>query len=228
MNVLIACEQSGVMRRAFHERGHFAVSADILPAADGDPWQMHYHGDALDLLAKPWLMLPGGEGYCGNWDLLIAHPPCTFLNMAGIRWLYKKGQKKNGKDLVRWANMRKAATFYNRFRFANVPRVCVENSKMHPYALALCDQPTQVVQPWMFGTPEFKGISLQLKGLPPLMPTNELKRPKYGTREYKKWSKCHYASPGPNRGHERSVSYETVAAAMADQWGGQPIGSAFT
>lgn len=204
MRVLIGCEYSGAVRRAFRERGHDAWSCDLLPAEDGSPY--HFTGDVLKVIERM------------QWDLAIFHPPCTFLNMAGIRWLYRKGKKINGKDSARWKSMREAADFYNRLKGAPIKRIALENSKMHPYAVALCGKQDQVVQPHMFGHPEFKGISLQLHNLPPLVATNQLVVPKHGTDEYKRWSVVHNMTPSPDRWKDRSRTYAGVAEAMAAQW----------
>jgi hypothetical protein len=203
----VACEFSGVVRRAFRERGHNAWSCDLLPAEDGSPY--HFQED----VCGPMCQL--------QWDLAIFHPPCTFLNNAGIRWLYKGGRKENGKDPQRWENMYKAVWFYSLLRQSHtyIPRVALENSEMHTYAKALLGEPDQDVQPWMFGHPEFKCISLQLRNLPKLIPTNQLTPPAHGTQEYKDWSRVHREAPGPNRANNRSRFLPGVADAMAEQWG---------
>lgn len=205
MKVLIGCEYSGAVRRAFRALGHDAWSYDLLPAEDGSAY--HTQGDVLKAIAIE------------QWDLGIFHPPCTFLNMAGIRWLYKGGKKINGRDEARWAAMREAAAFYNALKAAKIPRIALENSKMHPYAVELCGKQTQIVQPHMFGHPEFKGISLQLHNLPKLRPTRQLAIPAHGTKTYAEWSVVHRASPGPDRWKDRSRTYQGVADAMAAQWG---------
>lgn len=205
MRVLIACEFSGVVREAFRRRDHDAWSCDLLPAEDGS--DRHFQDNVFDMINAK------------KWDLIIAHPDCTFLCNSGIKWLYRGGQKKNGKDPERWRNMRKAAKFYNACLNLPAPRIAVENSRMHPYAVALCGEATQYVQPWQFGEQQFKATGLRLKNLPPLVDTNRLVPPKPGTDEHKEWSKVHYASPGPDRWKERSRTLQGIADAMAEQWG---------
>lgn len=195
MRVLVACEFSGTVRRAFRARGHDAWSCDLLPAEDASPF--HFVGDARGLL---WM----------SWDLLIAHPPCTFLSKSGLRWLYVKGQKKNGMDFQRWSDMRAGAEFFNAMVNAPIRSVCVENPRMHLYASTLCGQATQYVQPWQFGHGETKETGFRLRGLKPLVPSNVVAG---------RLPRVHWAAPGPDRWKERSRTYEGIANAMAHQWG---------
>jgi hypothetical protein len=195
MRVLVACEFSGIVRDAFIALGHDAASCDLLPSETHGP---HYQRDVLDLLGTR------------RFDLMIAHPPCRYLNHAGVRWLYKKGRKVNGRDPDRWRRMRAAAILFNRLKEAPIKRIAVENSEMHPYAIALCGRPDQIIQPWQFGHGETKATWLQLKNLPPLEPTDIVEG-----RE----PRVHYASPGVDRWKERSRTLHGIANAMADQWG---------
>jgi hypothetical protein len=146
-----------------------------------------------------------------GWDLMIGHPPCTYLNKAGLRWLYRDGRLANGIAPLRWRRMREAAAFYNSLKAADIPRIALENSEMHPYALELCGKPDQKVQPWMFGHGETKCISLQLKNLPALVPTRVVSG---------RVPRVHFAAPGKDRWKTRARFLPGVAAAMADQWGG--------
>ena len=149
MKVLVACEFSGTVRRAFRARGHEAWSCDLLPASDGSPH--HIQGDALAVL---------GDG----WDLLIAHPPCTRLCNSGVRWLADR-------DL--WAEMRDACALFLAFLNAPVPCVAVENPVMHGHARAIIGRgPDFTVQPWQFGHGEIKRTCFWTRGLPPLRPTS--------------------------------------------------------
>lgn len=195
MRVLVACEFSGVVRCAFAARGHDVWSCDLEPAEDDSP--NHVQGDVRPLL---WL----------GWDLMIAHPPCTFLSKSGLRWLYVDGRKKNGMDFQRWADMYAGAEFFNAMVNAPIARVCVENPRMHPYAQALCGAPTQYVQPWQFGHGEVKETGFRLRNLEPLKSTNVVSG---------RHARVHRAAPGPNRWKERSRTYEGIARAMAEQWG---------
>lgn len=193
MKVLIACEFSGTVRDAFLALGHDAVSCDLLPSASLGP---HIQGDALDHLRE-------------GWDLLIAHPPCTFLANSGVRWLY--GGRGSVRDLDRWKNMEEGAYFFRQMLCAPIPRVAVENPIMHGYARDIIGRaPTQTIQPWQYGHGETKATCLWLKGLPPLQPTKIVEG---------RSPMVHFASPSPDRWKKRSVTLPGIAAAMAAQWG---------
>jgi hypothetical protein len=197
MRVLIACEYSGVIRRAFAARGHDAWSCDLLPSEDRA--NQHIIGDARDLL---------GDG----WDLLmVAHPPCTRLCNSGVRWL---SRPPKGKTLAQmWADLDKAADLFSAFWNAPIDRVAVENPIMHRHArerIRNFAPASQQLQPWQFGHGETKATCLWLKNLAPLRPTNIV-----GGRT----QRVHRMSPGPNRWRERSRTYQGIADAMADQWG---------
>lgn len=207
MRVLVACEFSGVVRRAFTRLGHDAWSCDLLPAEDGS--NRHYVGDARDLL---------GAG----WDLLmVAHPPCTRLCNSGVRWLTKPPRDKTLEQM--WAELDDGAGLFSDFWNAPIERVCVENPVMHRHAaerIVNYQKPTQFVQPWQFGEPQFKATGLYLRGLPKLVPTNILTPPRRGTLEHRRWSRVHRFPPGPDRARERSRFFPGIADAMAEQWGG--------
>lgn len=199
-SVLVACEFSGVVRNAFRARGHDAWSCDILPAADDGYY--HLIGDAIEYIEN------------NHWDLLIAHPPCTYLTNAGVRHLHSV-PSRNGKlpkihGVERWAEMRKAADFFNRLKNANIQRICVENPIPHKYARDLIGRYTQLIQPWQFGHGETKATCLWLKNLPPLEPTNIVDGRK---------ARIHLMGPSADRAKLRSVTYQGIAEAMADQWG---------
>lgn len=195
MRVLIACEFSGIVREAFRARGHEAYSCDILPAEDHG---FHIQDDALRLLDD-------------GWDLMIAHPPCTFLTNSGVRWLYKEGKQTNGRDEERWRDLAKAARFFKQILNAPIDRICVENPIMHGHARDLIEaDPEQIIQPWQFGHGETKATGLWLKNLPALRPTDIVEG---------RTPRVHFASPGPDRWKERSRTLAGIASAMADQWG---------
>ncbi|PZU93099.1 MAG: hypothetical protein DI527_07575 [Chelatococcus sp.] len=207
MRVLIACERSGIVRRAFAARGHDAWSCDLHPAEDGS--NRHVVGDARDLL---------GDG----WDLLIvAHPPCTRLCNSGVRWLSVPPPGRSREEL--WAELDEGAALFSDFWNAPVERVCVENPIMHRHAkarIANYARPAQIVQPWWFGEPVFKGTGLYLRNLPPLRPTNRLVPPAPGTLEHRSWSTIHRSTGwNPDRARERSRFFVGIAEAMATQWG---------
>lgn len=194
MRVLVACEFSGVVRDAFIERGHDAVSCDLHPTESPGP---HYHGDVLDILAD-------------GWDLVIAHPPCQYLSRAGVRWLMgPDGMIDEGPD-SRWQKMLDACAFFNLFKGC-APKVCIENPIMHGYAAHRCGKPDQIIQPWMFGEPYNKTTGLWLEGLPPLLATKV-------ESEREIW--VENVPPGADRWKVRSRTFEGIAMAMAHQWGG--------
>lgn len=210
MRVLIGCETSGRVRRAFSDLGHDAWSCDLLPSEDGS--NRHIVGDVRDLL---------GEG----WDLLaVMHPPCTRLCNSGVRWLKVPPPGRTLPEM--WAELDEGAALFSACWNAPIPRVAVENPVMHRYAKERIENyqaPAQTVQPWWFGEPFFKGTSFYLRNLPPLMPTNKLVPPKAGTDEHKAWSRVHRMPPGPDRWKERSRTFEGISRAMADQWGGYAL-----
>jgi hypothetical protein len=202
LRVLVACEYSGTVREAFRKLGHDAWSCDLL---DTDREGNHYKGDVFDIIND-------------GWDLMIAHPPCTRLTNSGVRWLKVPPPGKTLEQI--WKELDEAAEFYKRLRDAPITHKAIENPVMHCYARERIQIGfRQVVQPWWFGEEAFKATGLELINLPPLVPTNKLTPPKKGTEDYKKWSKIHYASPGPNRWKIRSKTYQGIADAMALQWG---------
>lgn len=207
MRVLVGCETSGVVRRAFAALGHDAWSCDLLPAEDGS--NRHFVCDVRDMLKE-------------GWDLLaVMHPPCTRLCNSGVRWLHTPPPGKTKEQM--WAELDDGAALFSDCWNAPIERVCVENPVMHRYAkerIRNYQSPAQTVQPWWFGEPAFKATSFYLKGLAPLAATNRLVPPRSGTTEHRAWSKVHRAPPGPNRWQLRSRTYEGIAQAMAQQWGG--------
>lgn len=214
MKVLVACEFSGIVRQAFRRRGHDAWSLDLLDSEDHSPH--HYYDYDLTIGPKYDDMLQLNN--YGAWDLLIAHPPCTYLTNSGVRWLYRKGRKENGIDWHRNDLMLQAVRFFESLWQARIPRVCIENPIMHGQAYqALCARTAkpepQIIQPWQFGHGETKATCLWLRGLPELTPTKIV---------LGRVPRVHYASPGPDRWKERSRTLAGIAEAMADQWGALP------
>lgn len=197
MRVLVACEFSGIVRRAFAARGHDAWSCDLMPAEDGS--NRHYVGDARDIL---------GDG----WDLLmVAHPPCTRLCNSGVRWLSSPPPGRTVDDMR--AELAKGAALFSAFWNAPIERICVENPVMHRHAKALIVDyrpPSQSVQPWQFGHGEVKRTCFWLRNLPALKPTTIVEG-----RE----ARVHRHPPGPDRWRERSRFFSGIAEAMAQQWG---------
>ena len=181
MKVLIACEFSGILREAFTSRGHNAWSCDLLPTEI--PGQ-HICGDVLDILHD-------------NWDLLVAHPPCTHLAVSGSRWFkYKTEQQQQ------------AVEFFIKLYQAPVDKLAVEN----PISVISTKfrKPDQIIQPWWFGCGETKATCLWLRGLPKLQATNIVSG---------RVNRIHRESPGPDRWKNRSRTYIGIAQAMAQQWG---------
>lgn len=188
MRVLVACEYSGRVRQAFRNRGHDAYSVDLYEDAE-DNSLYHYKADALSLIYD--------MGY--EWDLLIAHPPCTDLAVSGAR--HFKAKQADGRQ-------QKALEFVKALLDAPVPRIALEN----PISIisTAIRKPDQIIQPWMFGHGETKATCLWLKGLPKLVPTDIV-----DGRE----ARVHRMAPSPTRWKDRSRTYQGIANAMAEQWG---------
>lgn len=190
MRVLVACECSGVVRRAFRERGHDAWSCDILPADDGA--EHHLQGDVLGILSK-------------GWDLMIAHPPCTDLAVSGALH-FKNKLKSQGEAL----------DFVRALLEAPIPHIALEN----PISIisTRIRKPNQIIQPWQFGHPESKKTCLWLKNLQPLVPTKVLPLPASGRWQNQTASGQNRLGPSKDRAKIRSRTYAGIAEAMADQW----------
>lgn len=216
LRVLIGCETSGVMRRAFADRGHDAWSCDLLPSEDGS--NRHIICDIRDGILT--------EG----WDLLaVMHPPCTRLCRSGRRWMSGPGHFTPPKKLPRGktqadliAEFELGVSIFSACWAAPIERVAIENPVMNDLARARMpdDLPApQMVQPFWFGDPAYKSTGWYLRGLPQLIPTRFLPEPTRGSEEWRKWNVVHRAPPGPDRWKFRSRTFAGVAAACADQWG---------
>ena len=197
MRVLIACEYSGAVRDAFRARGHDAMSCDLLPTDAPGP---HHQGDVGQVL---------GDG----WDLMIAHPPCTYLSVSGMHWT-----RRGLRDPQLTEN---ALEFVRLLMDAPIPRIAIEN----PVSVisTRIGKPDQIINPYQFGHDASKKTCLWLKGLPPLKPTQVIEPRIVNGR--KRWgnqtdSGQNRLSPSPNRWKLRSATFPGIAAAMADQWGG--------
>jgi hypothetical protein len=193
MKVLVACEFSGVVREAFAKRGHDAWSCDILPSEDGS--RFHIQDDIRKVLKTAPM----------QWDLMIAHPPCTYLCNSGVCWL------KDNEE--RYEKLQEAAEFFRFLMHQHwIPKIAIENPIMHKYAKQFIGgiEQTQIIQPWQFGHGETKATCLWLKYLPPLKPTKIVEG-----RE----QRLHKLPPSPDRGKLRSITYQGIAEAMARQWG---------
>jgi hypothetical protein len=190
MRVLVACEFSGIVRRAFKAMGHEAWSCDLQPSEDRSDF--HMQCDVRDVLHD-------------GWDLLmVAHPPCTRLCNSGVRWLAERNL---------WADLDAAADLFSACWNAPIDRIGVENPIMHKHAKARIRnyrERAQILQPWQFVHGETKATCLWLRNLPPLQPTQIVAG---------RAPRVHRMSPGPNRSRERSRTYPGIAQAMAQQWG---------
>lgn len=194
MKVLVACEFSGAVRDAFRAAGHDAWSCDLLPT-DADP-RWHMQGDVLEVIG-------------GGWDLMIAHPPCTYLAVSGLHW--------NRRVASRAAMTESALDFVRALMAAPIARICVEN----PVSCisSRIRKPDQIVQPWHFGDDASKKTCLWLKGLPMLVETNRLPGDDKTRRANQTASGQNKIGPSADRWKLRSKTYPGIAAAMASQWG---------
>ena len=195
MNVLIACEFSGTVRDAFRALGHDAMSCDFIPTAKPGP---HYLGDVRDVL---------NEG----WDLMIAHPPCTYLCSSGLHWNKRRPERAAQTD--------EAVEFVRMLMDAPIPHIAIEN----PIGClsSRIRKPDQIIQPWQYGHDASKATCLWLKNLLPLRGTSFV-LPRYVDRK-KRWAnQCdsgqNKLGPSPERWAERSLTYQGIADAMATQW----------
>lgn len=212
LRVLVACEFSGVVRDAFAARGHFAVSCDLLPCERSHG--LHILGDVRShLRGYQHCNLDGPQ--CDIWDLMIAHPPCTYFANSGVRWFYDGGKKtrNTASGALREQHLERACEFFATLLDAPIRRICIENPIPHRYALeGIGDRKyDQIIQPWQFGHGETKATCLWLKNLPKLVPTNIVEG---------RTARVHREPPGPDRWKNRSRTLPGIAEAMAEQWGG--------
>lgn len=196
MKVLIACEYSGTVREAFRRLGHDVLSCDLLPSDDDSPY--HYQGDVMDVIND-------------GWDLMIAHPPCTYLSNSGVTWLYKNQE--------RWKDLISGAVFFRSLLNCGIPKIAIENPIMHRYAKQIIEQEkSQVIQPWQFGHAESKATCLWVKNLPLIVETKNV-RDEFVSLPKKIGQRLHYLPPSKDRWKVRSKTYQGIADAMAEQWG---------
>lgn len=217
MRVLVACEESQSVTKAFRKLGHEAFSCDLLPCSGGHP-EWHYQQDVFEVIDK-------------GWDLMIAHPPCTYLTVTGNKWFYHPDDKELDVNLrrphPRFPNRREqreeALEFFIKLMECPIERICIEN----PVGIisSRYRKPNQIIQPWMFGDEASKTTCLWLKNLDLLEPTDIVGK---GERTYYKSGKSHatwYADALKNakssaeRSTLRSKTFEGIANAMAEQWG---------
>jgi hypothetical protein len=206
LQVLIACECSGTVRDAFTKAGHYAVSCDLLPS---DAPGIHYQGDVFDILPM-------------RWDLMIAHPPCTYLTATGNKWFkpefkarFPDREKKRQEALDFFIALFQTAS-------AHIPKVCCENPV--GYVSSMFRKPDQYVQPYEFGDPHSKKTGLWLRGLPPLLPTCFVQPQFHTYKDGRRDPIWHYETmklKPLERMKARSKTFQGIADAMANQWGGQ-------
>jgi hypothetical protein len=196
MRVLVACEFSGTVRDAFIRAGHEAVSCDLLPTESGGP---HYEGDVFDIIEA-------------GWDLMIAHPPCTYLSSSGLHWNKRRPERAQQTE--------HAVGFVLRLASANIERICIEN----PIGCLSTRwrKPDQIVHPYLFGHDASKSTCFWFKNLPPLRPTKYVDprlvngKPRWSNQTDSGQNKL---PPSKDRWAIRSLTYQGIANAMAEQWG---------
>lgn len=219
LKILVACEESQEVCKAFRKLGHEAYSCDVIPCSGGHP-EWHIQGNVLNILnGGKHIILHNGEILTiDKWDLMIAHPPCTYITKAGTRWLFPKGKLNQ----ERYKKGLEAKKFFKRLFNAHIPRICVENPVPHK----VFDMPkeTQIIQPFYFGHKVQKTTLLWLKNLPKLKSTNtlfkhiapEFMRDNKGIRHSKWFMDCGFDSK------KKSKTFRGIAEAMAEQWGKLP------
>jgi hypothetical protein len=221
MKVLIACEESQTVCSAFRELGHEAYSCDIVDCSGGHP-EWHIKGDCLPLINGSCdFTTVDGENHSieGKWDLLISHPPCTFLTVTGNRWF--NVEKYGEKALKRIQDREDAVKFFMAFVNADCDKIAIEN----PVGVMSTRyrKPNQIIQPWMFGDPFEKKTCLWFKGLPNLTPTNVVDPPERIKFDSGKTMPAWYADAWKlskeERSKLRSKTFPGFAKAMAEQWG---------
>ena len=193
MRVLVACEFSGIVREAFSARGHEAWSCDLLPTERPGN---HIQGDVLQVLND-------------GWDMMIAHPPCTYLASSGLHWNTRRPERATLTD--------DAIAFVMALAHAPIPRIVIEN----PIGCLSTRwrKPDQIIQPWQYGHDASKATCLWLHGVPPLIATSVLPGGRQTRRANQTASGQNRLPPSKTRWKLRSITYQGVADAMANQWG---------
>lgn len=207
MKVLVACEESQEVCKAFRELGHEAYSCDIQDCSGGHP-EWHLKQDVIPLLNQ-------------DWDLIIAHPPCTFLTVTGNRWF--NVERYGDKAIKRLKDREEAVAFFMEFVNAKCEKIAIENPI--GYMSTAYKKPTQIIHPYMFGDPARKATCLWLKGLPKLTPTNMVEpviiQYQNGKGTDNPWHMDTMNLPPKERAKARSKTFPGIAKAMAEQWGGK-------
>lgn len=225
MKILVACEESQAITKELRKLGHEAFSCDLLPCSGGHP-EWHYQQDIFEIIYAKGGVLENGNKYFieGNWDLMIAHPPCTFLAVSGARWLYNKDGSKN---IERWENQAKALDFVQKLMDAPIEKIAIEN----PISVISSQirKPDQIVHPWMFGDKVSKSTCFWLKNLPLLKPTNIVEKGEFKewickkTGKLKRQATWYYealkkSKSTAERRTLRSKTFKGMAEAIANQW----------
>jgi len=209
MKILVACEESQAVTKELRKLGHQAFSCDLLPCSGGHP-EWHFKQDVFEVIKQ-------------GWDMMIAHPPCTFLAVSGARWLYNKDGSKN---IERWKNQADALEFVQKLMDAPINKIAIEN----PISVISSNirKPDQIIQPYMFGDKAQKSTCLWLKNLPKLVPTDIVEKGEFiefiskkGVK--KKQPKWYFdalkdAKTPAERRTLRSKTFKGIAEAMAKQW----------
>jgi hypothetical protein len=207
MKVLIACEESQEVCKAFRALGHEAYSCDIQDCSGGHP-EWHLKQDVIPLLNQ-------------DWDLIIAHPPCTFLTVTGNRWF--DVERYGDKAIQRHKDREEAVAFFMQFVNAKCEKIAIENPI--GYMSTAYKKPSQIIHPYMFGDPARKATCLWLKGLPKLIPTNMVEpiiiQYQNGKGTDNPWHMDTMKLPPKERAKARSKTFPGIAKAMAEQWGGK-------
>lgn len=207
MKVLVACEESQEVCKAFRELGHEAYSCDIQDCSGGHP-EWHLKQDVIPLLGQ-------------EWDLIIAHPPCTFLTVTGNRWF--NVERYGDKAIKRLKDREEAVAFFMEFVNAKCEKIAIENPI--GYMSTAYKKPTQIIHPYMFGDPARKATCLWLKGLPKLTPTDIVEpviiQYQNGKGTDNPWHMDTMNLPPKERAKARSKTFPGIAKAMAEQWGGK-------
>lgn len=221
MKILVACEESQEVCKAFRAKGHEAYSADIQEPSGGHP-EWHICGDVIPMInGKCKFKTMDGKDHKidTEWDLIIAHPPCTYLTVTGNRWFNeeKYGEKARERKIKR----EDAADFFMKFAKANCMKIAIENPV--GYMSTKYRKSDQIIHPYYFGVPERKATCLWLKGLKKLAPTNivepEIIKYKNGKGTDSKWHLDTIKLPEKERAKARSKTFPGIAKAMAEQWG---------
>jgi hypothetical protein len=222
MKILVACEESQAVTKELRRLGHEAYSCDIVECSGGHP-EWHLQQDVTPLL----------DGHCAfetmdgvlhkighNWDMIIAHPPCTYLTVTGNRWF--NVDRYGEKAIQRYKDRRDAVEFFMLFANADCLRIAIENPIGH--MSTAYRKPDQIIHPYMFGDPARKATCLWLKGLEPLKPTNIVEpvivEYKNGKGTDNPWHMETMSLPPAERAKARSKTFPGIARAMAEQWAG--------